>query len=207
VPVHSSHIEDVNNAAKCNAKVASDCRVAARARVGHGPLAVAVDEKTDTIYVANGTPKSAGTVSVLNGARCNARTASGCGRTPPTVTTGAQAAFATVDHALHTVFAINQGDDTLSAVNTRTCNGTLRSGCQKRPPSEQATFSPRHGFNPNAFALIPQTGTAYRAAPDDAWLELHRLALVDAIGGTARSRPCESGNPRLPGMHGPPALM
>jgi YVTN family beta-propeller protein len=69
----------------------------------------------------------------------------------------------TVDHALHTAFAINQGDDTLSAVNTRTCNGTVRSGCRKATPNEQATFSPRHGFNPNAFALIPQTGTAYLA--------------------------------------------
>jgi hypothetical protein len=28
-----------------------------------------------------------------------------------------------------------------------------------------------------------------RAAADDAWLELHRQALVDAIGGRARSRP------------------
>lgn len=55
VPVHSSHIVDVINAAKCNANVTSDCRVVARAKVGNGPLAVTVDEKTDTIYVANGT--------------------------------------------------------------------------------------------------------------------------------------------------------
>jgi hypothetical protein len=38
-------------------------------------------------------------------------------------------AFVAVDNALHTVFALNQGDDTLSAISTRTCNGTVTSGC------------------------------------------------------------------------------
>jgi hypothetical protein len=36
---------------------------------------------------------------------------------------------------------------------------------------------------------LAQWGGEERAAADDAWLELHRQALVDAIGGTARSRP------------------
>ena len=68
-----------------------------------------------------------------------------------------------VDHGLHTVFAVNRGDDTLSAINTRTCNGTVTSGCRTRPPSRQATPNQGPGFNsfPNAFALIPRTGSAY----------------------------------------------
>jgi DNA-binding beta-propeller fold protein YncE len=85
----------------------------------------------------------------------------GCRRTAPTVTTGAQPQFVAVDQALHTAFAINQDDGTLSAINTRTCGATATSGCRTRPRNEQATFNPAHGFNPNAFALIHKTGAAY----------------------------------------------
>ncbi len=69
VPVQSGHVVDVINAARCNARVATDCRVVARARVGISPLAGAVDEMTDTVYVVNNPPGAAGTVSVVNGAR------------------------------------------------------------------------------------------------------------------------------------------
>ena len=68
-----------------------------------------------------------------------------------------------VDHVLHTVFTVNGGDDTLSAINTRTCRGTVTSGCRNSPPSQQATPDQGPGFNsfPNTFALIPRTGSAY----------------------------------------------
>ena len=45
---------DVINAARCNAKVISGCRVVARAKVGRNPLAAAIDPGTDTVYVVNG---------------------------------------------------------------------------------------------------------------------------------------------------------
>ena len=54
---------DVINTAKCTAQVRTGCRVVARARVGSGSLAAAVDERTDTVYVANG---NSNTVSVLS---------------------------------------------------------------------------------------------------------------------------------------------
>ena len=69
VPIQSGHVVAVLNAATCNARVASDCRVVARARVGTSPLAAVVDEDTDTIYVVNAPANAAGTVSVVNGAR------------------------------------------------------------------------------------------------------------------------------------------
>ena len=128
--------------------------------MGSGAFWAAVDQASDTVYVAN---NNDGTVSVINGARCNARVTSGCGSTPPTVTTGANPQFVAVDPSSGTVFAVNQGDDTLSAINTRTCNGTVTSGCQHRAPNEQASPNQDPGYNPfpNAFALIPQTGSAY----------------------------------------------
>ena len=61
-PGPAGHVVDVINAAKCNAKVISGCRVVARARVGSSPLAAVIDKRTDTVYVVNGTSN---TVSVL----------------------------------------------------------------------------------------------------------------------------------------------
>jgi YVTN family beta-propeller protein len=155
----NGHTVSVINGAACNGHTGHGCGRAPRTvKVGSGAFWVSVDQATDTVYVTN---NNDGTVSAINGARCNARVGSGCGRTPPTVTTGAQPQFVAVDQALHTAFAINHGDGTLSAINTRTCGATVTSGCRTRPRNEQATFNPAHWSNPNAFALIPQAGTAY----------------------------------------------
>ncbi len=151
----------VINGATCNGHTGTGCGRAPRTiKVGSGASWVAVDQATDTVYVAN---NNDGTVSVINGATCNARVTSGCGRTPPTVTTGANPQFVAADPGRHTVFTVNQSDDTLSAINTRTCNGTVTSGCQTIPPSLRATPTRGPGFNsfPNALALVPSTGSAY----------------------------------------------
>ncbi len=151
----------VIDGATCNAADGSGCGHAPRSiTVGSGAWWVAVDQASDTVYVAN---NNDGTVSVINGARCNASVTSGCGRTWPTVTTGANPQFVAVDPSSDTVFAVNQGDNTLSAINTRTCNGTVTSGCGHRAPNEQASPDQDPGYNPfpNALALVPQTGSAY----------------------------------------------
>ena len=153
----------VFDGAICNGSTGTGCGQAPHfITVGTNPFWDVVDQATDTIYVANFYDgHSNGTVSVINGATCNAKITSGCGSTSPTVPTGAGTSFAEIDAALHTLFAMNQGDDTLSEINTRTCNGTVTSGCPRRPPNEQATFNPPQGYNPNTFALMPQAGTVY----------------------------------------------
>ena len=152
----------VINGATCNGHTGSGCgQTPATVTVGSGAWWVAVDQASDTVYVAN---NNDGTVSVINGATCNGTVTSGCHNTPPTATTGANPQFVAVDRGLHTVFAVNQGDNTLSAINTQTCNGTATSGCRQPPPAQRATApdqGPRYNPGPNAFALIPQTGTTY----------------------------------------------
>jgi DNA-binding beta-propeller fold protein YncE len=151
----------VIDGASCNGSNGSGCGRAPRTiTVGSGAFWAAVDQASDTVYVAN---NNDGTVSVINGARCNASVTTGCGSIPPTVTTGANPQFVAVDPSSGTVFAVNQGDNTLSAINTRTCNGTVTSGCQHRAPNEQASPNQDPGYNPfpNALALVPQTGSAY----------------------------------------------
>src|SRR5262249_40919674 len=155
----------VIDGATCNGHTGRGCgRVPATVTVGSNPFALAVDQASDTVYVANfDNGFNGGSVSVINGATCNAHTTAGCGQTPPTVPTGTGTGFAAVDDALHTVFAPNAGDDTLSAINTQTCNGTVTSGCGRRPPNLQATSHRGPGFNsfPNGLALMPRSGTAY----------------------------------------------
>ena len=155
----------VIDGATCNGHTGRGCsRIPATVTVGTSPFALAVDQASNTVYVANFVNEfNGGSVSVINGGRCNAHTTAGCGRTPPAVPTGIGTGFVAVDSALHTVFAANAGDDTLSAINTRTCNGTVTSGCANRPPNLQATPLQGPGYNPfpGGLALIPRTGTAY----------------------------------------------
>ena len=152
----------VINGAICNGHTSSGCgQTPPTVTVGSGAWWVTVDQASDTIYAAN---NNDGTVSVINGATCNATVTSGCRRTPPTVTTGANPQSVAVDPRLHTMFTVNQLDNTLSAVNTQACNATVTTGCRTPAPAQRAT-APDHGprFNPfsNDFALLPQTGTAY----------------------------------------------
>jgi DNA-binding beta-propeller fold protein YncE len=155
----------VIDGAGCTGHTGRGCgRIAATVTVGTNPFALAVDQASDTVYVASFVNNfNDGSVSVINGARCNARVTAGCHRIPPAVRSGIGPGFVAVDRALHTVFAVNAGDDTLSAINTRTCDGAATSGCHKRPPSQQATPLQGPGYNSfvNAFALIPRTGSAY----------------------------------------------
>ncbi len=155
----------VIDGAACNGQTGSGCGQApATVTVGDNPDDLAVDRANDTIYVANdANGDNEGSVSVINGATCNAYTTAGCGQTPPAAPTGIGTTFVANDSALHTVFAVNQGDDTISAINTRTCNGTVTSACANRPPNEQATtlHGPAYNSFPVGLALIDQTGTAY----------------------------------------------
>jgi YVTN family beta-propeller protein len=177
----------------CNGHTGRGCsRVPPTVTVGGGPFGIAVDQASDTVYVPS---SNDGTVSVINGARCNARTTAGCGRTPPAVTTGAGAQFFAADQGLHTVFAVNAGDDTLSAIDTRTCRGTVTSGCGTRPSSQQATPDQGPGFNssPNAFGLMPRTGSAYLVNVGGASiLSVTSISRCNAADTTGCRRPAAS---------------
>jgi DNA-binding beta-propeller fold protein YncE len=177
----------------CNGTDHSGCgRAPATVTVGSGPFGVAVDQSTNTVYTAN---NNDGTVSVINGAQCDARVTSGCARPPVTVTTGAGAAFVAIDHGLHTAFVINGDDNTLSAINTLTCNGTVTSGCGQVPPNQVASPNQNPGYNPfpNAFALVPHTGTAYLVNVGGASiLTVASLSGCNAVSTTGCRRPAPS---------------
>ena len=160
-PTGNGDTVSVINGATCNGSTGTGCgQTPPTVKVGVNPFWDVVDQATNTVYVAN---NNDGTVSVINGATCNATVTSGCRHTPPAVTTGAGASFDAIDAAVHTLFAMNQNDDTLSAIDTQTCRGGATSGCPKRAPAQQA--APNHGpaYNPfpSSFSLIPQLSSLY----------------------------------------------
>jgi YVTN family beta-propeller protein len=105
---------------------------------------VAVDQQTDTVYVANADfgASSPSTVSVINGATCNAHVSSGCAQTPAAVTVGFTPYGVAVDEATDTIYVDNVnfsppgvGSASVSVINGATCNATVRSGCGLTPYS------------------------------------------------------------------------
>ncbi|MGA8415337.1 MAG: YncE family protein [Candidatus Dormiibacterota bacterium] len=151
----------VIDGATCNGSTGSGCGSAPHTvTVGSGSFWDAVDQETNTIYVAS---NNVNTVAVINGARCNGEITVGCSSAPPTVSVGGGPVSVAVDDRLHTVFALNGSDDTLSAINTHTCKGTVTSGCSTTTPAAQAgsNHNPGYTANPNTITLLPGTDTAY----------------------------------------------
>ena len=71
----------------CNAGDTSGCgQTPATVTAGTGAFAVAVNQVTETIYVAN---RNDNTVSVIDGRACNGSNTAGCGEDWPTVAVGA----------------------------------------------------------------------------------------------------------------------
>ena len=151
---HAGHVVEVINTAKCNARVRSDCRVVATARVGSNPLAAAIDERTDTIYVVNG---GSATVSVLNGARCNARVTRGCGRAIATIRVGKMPVAASVDPATRTVYVANLAGRSVSVIDAATCNAVTTRGCGR------AARTVRDPAGPGAIDVDVAADTVYAA--------------------------------------------
>jgi DNA-binding beta-propeller fold protein YncE len=112
--------------------------------VGNEPSNIAVDEATDTLYVTNATDN---TVSVVNGAICNAQVTSGCNQTPATVPVGLLPLAIFADDTNHTVYVANQGPNltgtTLSMIDTAVCNGSHLAGCVGfKPPTMSVGTAP-----------------------------------------------------------------
>ena len=142
----------------CNARDVSQCKGPwPTITVGNEPAGVAVDERTDTVYVSN---FDDGTVSVINSAACNALATSGCSQTPATVPVGASPIGLFADDANHTVYVSNFDDNTVSMIDSATCNGTDRTGC---PTAPAVTVSV--GGGPGDVDVNQRTHTAYVANP------------------------------------------
>jgi DNA-binding beta-propeller fold protein YncE len=165
----------VINSATCNGTNTSGCQALAAITVGNGPGIPAVDQATDTIYVPNGGISTPGnTVSVINGATCNATDTSGCGQAPATITVGSGPSAVAIDQASRTVYVGNFNDGTVSVINGTTCNAANTSECGQAPATVAA------GSGITDLAVDPSVGTLYAANTFDGNVSMISTAACNA---------------------------
>ena len=131
----------VVDGASCNATKLTGCkRRPATVDVGETPGGIALDSRTNTIYV---TGETSNDVSVIDGKSCNARATSGCRKRPVHVRAGDGARGIAVNELTHTVYVANTADGTVSVIDGTACNATVRSGCGNRAAATAVGISPR----------------------------------------------------------------
>ncbi len=128
--------------------------------VGNEPSTIAIDQKTDTVYVTNNADN---TLSVFNGATCNAGDTSGCGQTPATVPVGVGPLGIFADPVNHTVYVANfdnarRDSTTVSMLDSATCNATHLNACPTHAPPTVDVGSP-----PDDVDVSQATHTVYVA--------------------------------------------
>jgi YVTN family beta-propeller protein len=188
---HTIYVTDANsdtvsviNAATCNATDTSWCRqTPATVTVGQGPFGIAVDPATDTVYVANAGGGGGDTVSVINGATCNATNTSGCGQTPATAMVGNFPFNVVVDAAHKTVYVTDAADNTVSMINAATCHAGHTSGCGRPAPTVAV------GSFPAPIAVDATTGTVYVGNGNDATVSLIDAATCNATRTAGCAQP------------------
>ena len=153
----------VINGKTCDAADTSGCsQTPATITVGEDPRELAIDPKTDTVYVANHEQGDLqGTISIINGATCNGSDTSGCGQTPPIVAARYGAIGIALDAATDTIYVTNVQDTSVTVINGSTCNAGDHSGCDQTPPQVAV------GRAPWNVAVDEGDGTAYVVNLDD----------------------------------------
>jgi DNA-binding beta-propeller fold protein YncE len=122
------------------------------------PFGITVDQATDTIYTANlWDGEGPGTVSVINGATCNAQTTSGCDQTPATAPAGFGAIAIALNPTTNQIYDTNIEDTSVTTINGNTCSATNQTGC-----NDSQTLA-TVGDYPNSISLDPKVNTAYVA--------------------------------------------
>lgn len=191
----------VFNASTCDASTQSGCSHQGLVKVRVGPLAVAVDEATNTIFTGNhtinlpgGAPSRRGTVSVINGRTCDALDLSGCRtHTPDTVPVGWGPDYEVLDEPAHTLYVANVhgengtsggGVGTVSVIDTEACNGAHLAACHRTMVATVPT-----GEYPAGLAVDPMTHTLYVAndgANDVSVIDTAKCDATDTTGCETR---------------------
>jgi DNA-binding beta-propeller fold protein YncE len=175
----------VINGAACNATQTSGCGQApATIHVGVFPVGIAIDQATDTVYVAN---TGGSTISVINGATCNGTNHSGCGHTPAALSVTGTGFGLAVNQDTDTLYAV-LANDTVAVFNGATCNAADTSGCGQTPASVAV------GSFPEGVAVDQATDTVYVANNANS----NAAASVSVINGATCNGTVQSGCGQTP---------
>ena len=126
------------NTATCNKTSAIGCANApAQVAVGSGPLALAIDPATSTVYVSNfGSATVPGTVSVIDATTCNATDQAGCATVGTLKLPNGTGSYVSIDAATDTVYVAARtasGPDMVYVFNGATCDASETIGCNQVP--------------------------------------------------------------------------
>lgn len=169
------------NGATCNATNTSGCATIPPAlAVGNFPGFVSLDSNTHTLYMSS---QDTNTVWVLDASKCNATHTSGCTKFEPTTNVGCGATGMAVNPNTQTLYEANQGDNTVSVIDTTACNKDHHGGCKQSWP----TFAV--GANSRFIGINKLTNTLYVVNTMDNTLSL--------INGATCNRQMTSGCTQL----------
>ena len=181
----------VINARDCQAQDVSRCKGPwPTITVGNMPSGIAIDKRTDTVYVTN---VQDNTVSVFNGATCNAETTSGCGQTPATVPVGLDPLGLFADPANHTVYVPDYGaiavggprdSTTVSMLDSATCNATDLAGCPTTRSTDRRRRQPARTMSTSTQTTHTVYVTTLDGSLNSGWRYSTR---------TPATRPCNQG--------------
>jgi DNA-binding beta-propeller fold protein YncE len=134
----------VINGAACNGTTHSGCgHLAATIKVGLGPLGVAVNDRTHSVYVANNANGDLpGTVSIINSATCNGSRASGCAGHHPTVTVGRSPVSVAVATHPDAIYVADFSSAAVSVINGSKCRAGATRGCRRAARLQAAGSQP-----------------------------------------------------------------
>jgi DNA-binding beta-propeller fold protein YncE len=149
----------VFNGATCNAATHSGCgQTPPTVAAGPNPNEIAINQRTNTIYVADDyfDADPTGNVSVIDGTTCNATHAAGCGQTSKDLTTtGGFLNGIIIDQHTDTVYVSSVVDSAVNVFRGASCDATRGSGCGQTPATIPA------GGWPAGLAVNRATGTIY----------------------------------------------
>src|SRR4051794_4731612 len=141
------------DARRCNAHDVSGCKAHPRTvPLGARPQFLAVDRRTHTVYVAN---VGSGTISVVDGRRCNAHTTAGCRRPGIDIPLGPEPFTLALNEATDSLYVTSLAAPTVWTPDLRDCRAAELRGCL-RPPIEIDV-----GETPGGIALDRRTNTVY----------------------------------------------
>lgn len=174
--INSSGVVAVINGRTCDALNTTGCNSAPGViHVGSGPEFGALDTSTHTLYVAN---FDGNTVSVISLLHCHAGLLTGCATAVRrTLSSGPYPFAVAVDVPSDTVYVTNDGSDTVSVIDGRTCNGSVQTGCSR-------IWHERVGLSPGGITVDERTNTVYVADQTSDDVAMFSGATCDSVNQT-----------------------
>lgn len=159
-PLRNGNTLSLINGRTCLPTEKRGCLPIATVKVGAAPADLTFDPAANTLYVSNtydGTGQLNGTISIVDGAKCDAMDPSGCRALhSPEVTAQQDPGNQGFDPVTRKAYFANFNSNTLSVINAAQCSARNLSACSNYRPATIAA-----GNGPSAVLPVPASHTIY----------------------------------------------